>query len=178
MKKHLVYILGLIALALVSRLIPHWPNFTAMIAVAFTGGLLFKNRLEAILIPLGVLFVSDLLINNTLYAAEGFTFFTSGFGYIYGAYVLIALLGALSARTSKLSQIFGAVSGALSFYLITNFGAWLANPMYSQDFSGLISSYTAGLPFLLNSVASTLFYGAIIYALKLSFEQNSEVAKA
>ncbi len=178
MKKHLVYTLGLIALAMLSRLIPHWPNFTAAIAVAFTGGLLFGKRMEALLIPLVVLFFSDLVINNIIYAGEGFTFFTSGFGYIYGSYVLIALLGIVGSKGSRIAKAIGAGTGALVFYLITNFGAWLANPMYSQDLAGLFSSYSAGLPFLLNSLTSTLFYGVLIAALKVVYDNSRSLAQA
>lgn len=178
MKKHLVYTLGLIALAMLSRLIPHWPNFTAAIAVAFTGGVLFGKRVEALLIPLIVLFFSDLVINNLIYSADGFSWLTSGFGYLYGAYLLIAVLGILGFKDSKVSKALGAITGTLLFYLITNFGVWFANPMYSQDLAGLLSSYAAGLPFLLNSVASTLFYGALIVALKMAYDSRKNIAQA
>lgn len=163
MKKSLVFTLALVILALSSRLIPHWPNFTAMLAVAFSGGLLFGKRIEAVLLPLLILVLGDIVINNTLYYDGSFTWLTSGFGYIYGSYLLIALLGVLAQSSTKTIKAIGLVSASVLFYLITNFGVWLGNPMYSQDLGGLINSYVLGLPFLLNSALASLFYGAIIY---------------
>ncbi len=162
MKKQLIFSLGLIAIALLSRLIPHWPNFTAMIAVAFSGGVLFGKRIQALVLPLLVLFLGDLIINNTLYFDGSFSLFTHGFAYIYGAYILVALLGVMGRSGSYLTKGLGALSAALIFYLVTNFGVWLGNPFYAQNLSGLMSSYAAGLPFLLNSAISTLFYGGLI----------------
>lgn len=165
MKKQILFtIIALIGLAIISRLIPHWPNFTAMIAVAFTGGIYLGKRSQALLLPLLIIFLSDLVINNTLFWDGSFTLLTSGFTYIYAAYILVALFGSASRTQSLAIKGLGAISGSLLFYLVTNFGVWLGSPYYSQDLMGLMNSYMAGLPFLLNSAASTLLYGALIVA--------------
>lgn len=171
MKKQVLYILFLAVLAVVSRFIAPWPNFTAVIAVTFTGGLLFKEKSLALLFPLLVVFFSDLVLNNTLYATEGFTIFTKGAEWLYGAYLLVALLGILNTGNNKVARlVVGSVIGSLLFYLITNFGVWLGGSLYSKDLTGLLSSYAAGLPFLLNQVLGTLFYGFVIYGFYLALQ--------
>ncbi|WP_421753514.1 DUF6580 family putative transport protein [Croceimicrobium sp.] len=165
MKKQLIYLAILFVLAIGSRLIAPWPNFTAMTAVVFTGGMLFGKRYQALLFPMLILFVSDFIINNTLYSYMGFTLITQGAGWLYSSYLLIALLGVLNFGSSKWAHVIvGGISGTLLFFLLTNFGVWLGNPAYPQNINGLIGSYVAGLPFLLNQVLGTVFYGVVIVA--------------
>lgn len=167
MKKQVLYLVFLIALAVVSRLIAPWPNFTAMIAVAVTGGMLFGKRTIAILLPLLALFVSDLIINNTLYAYLGNTWLTEGAGWLYASYLLITLLGTLQLTKSKVLHLaLSGVAGSILFFLITNFGAWLGSPFYPQSFAGLLESYVMGLPFLFNQVVGSLFYIGVIIGLQ------------
>ncbi len=158
---------SLIVIAMFSRLIPHAPNFTAVGAAAIFGGYIFKDSFKAFLAPLVAMFLSDLFINNVIYAEyqAGFSFFSEGVIFIYGAIVLSALLGrAAVSDNHKALKIAGAgVSSALLFYLITNFGAWLGNPMYAQNLGGLLQSYVAGLPFLANTAASTLLFSAVLF---------------
>lgn len=164
-KKNLLFV-GLIALAMITRFLPHAPNFTAVGAVAIFGGFIFSSNWKAFLVPLLALFISDLLINNFLYTGlyEGFVFFTEGFYYIYAALLLSAVLGRYATSGFKPLPLLGAgIGSALLFYLITNFGVWMQSPMYTKDLSGLMTSYTLALPFLLNQVMGTLLYGGILF---------------
>ena len=52
----------IIVLAAVTRLIPHPPNFTPIIAIGLFGGAYIQNRSLAILIPIGAMFISDLFL--------------------------------------------------------------------------------------------------------------------
>jgi hypothetical protein len=158
--------ISLIALAIATRFIPHVSNFTAVGAVALFGGAMFKDGLKAFLVPLLALFLSDLVINNVMYASfyEGFQWVTPGFGAIYGGFLVAVLIGRLTIKSFKPLPIASAgVVSTLAFFLITNFGSWLANPIYIKDFSGLLTSYTAGLPFLGNQLIGTLAYSAILF---------------
>lgn len=158
--------IGLIAAAIATRFIPHAPNFTAVGAAALFGGVIFKNTWKAFLIPLLALFLSDLILNNFVYAEfnNGFTLLSPGFYYIYGAFVLTVLIGrSLQSSFKVLPLAIAGVGSALVFYLITNFGSWLGNPLYPQNLVGLMESYAAGLPFLANQVLGTLSYGAIMF---------------
>lgn len=172
MKGKTLLFIGLILAAISTRFIPHYPNFTAMGAAALFGGVVFKDNVKAFLVPLVALFLSDLVLNNVVYAEfnEGFTLFTQGFYWIYAAFILTVLLGRYGANGFKILPLaVTGVASALLFYIITNFGAWLGNPLYPQNFSGLMTSYAAGLPFLANQVAGTFMYGAIMFGAAYAF---------
>ena len=165
-------LIALVAAGIATRFLPHAPNFTAIGATALFGGVLFNNNLRAFLIPAIALFVSDLLLNNLVYSQyyEGFQWLTPGFAFIYGAFFLTVLMGRYLTNGFKILPLAGAgLASAVVFYLLTNFGAWLGNPMYPQNFVGLIESYVAGLPFLLNQIAGTAVYGAIMFGAAYHF---------
>jgi hypothetical protein len=165
--KSSVLFVTILAVAL-TRLIPHWPNFTAVGAIAiFSGAVLTKSN-RAILLPLIAIFISDLLINNILYSAyyEGFVFFGESSPWVYSSLILMAVLSHFSLKNLNVISIFGVVlSGSLLFFIITNFGAWMGNPLYTQDINGLLIAYEAGLPFFLNSILGNLFFSAVLFGL-------------
>lgn len=167
LNKNLLFI-ALIAAAMLTRFLPHAPNFTAVGAAAIFGGFAFKNNFKAFLVPLLAMFLSDLVLNNLVYGEyyEGFVFFSSGFAplLIYAALFISVLFGKYFTNGFKALPLLGAgLASALVFYLLTNFGAWLFDPMYTKDFTGLMASYLAGLPFLANQAAGTVVYGAVIF---------------
>jgi hypothetical protein len=152
-----LYVLALLLIALFSRFVPHWPNFTALGAVALIGGSQLKPYWLAPLVTFGALILSDLILG-----------FYSGFSMVYLAFLLICIQG-MWMKTDKRSHLFGHSLVASSlFFLITNGAVWYASPMYSQDFSGLILAYAAGLPFFLNFLLGTVVYGwGLSFALRL-----------
>ena len=161
-------IAGLIFFAAMSRLLPHPHNFTPIGAMALFGAAHFRQKHLAFLVPLAALWLSDLVINNVVYPRvypeyyHGFRWFSSF--WIYGSFAAIAGLGLLTLRQLRFTRVLGASLGAsLLFYLVTNFGAWLGSSFYPQDFSGLMASYIAGLPFFWNTLGGDLCYSALLF---------------
>jgi hypothetical protein len=168
LSKNQLLILGLILAGALSRLIPHAPNFTAIGSIALLGGALIKNKNLAFIAPFIALLISDLIINNVIYAqySQGFTLFHGTFAYVYGAFLLSVIFGKYFLKPGNVkNMLLWSVVSALSFFLITNFASWFGNPMYAQNVYGLFSSYLAGLPFLGNQVLSTALYLFGIYGL-------------
>lgn len=166
-KNRITVLVALIAAGIATRFLPHAPNFTAIGATALFGGAMLNNNLRAFLIPAIALFISDLVINNVVYGSmyEGFRLLTPGFAYIYGAFFITVLMGRYLTIGFKALPLIGAgFASSIVFYLITNFGVWAGEfSMYPKTFAGLMDSYIAGLPFLLNQVAGTVVYGAIMF---------------
>lgn len=161
---------GVIAIMILTaafcRLIPHPPNFAPIGAMALFGAAYYKNKLAAFGIPLLALWLSDLAINNILYAAyfKSFTLFYSGFYWVYGSIALTTLLGYLFFKNVNYKTVIGSsVAASILFFLISNFGAFLGNPLYSQDFQGLINCYIAGIPFYSGTLFGNLFYSAVLF---------------
>jgi hypothetical protein len=149
-----------------SRVIPHLNNFSPLSAMALFGAAYFAKKWQGLLIPLLATWMSDLFINNVIYARyyPEFTWFYSGFYWQYGSYILIAILGFfILKKVTMLRIIAGALSATTLFFLISNFGCWLANPIYSQNISGLISCYVAGLPFLKGTLLGDLVSSSVLF---------------
>lgn len=148
--KYSVYFgLGLIILLALSRLIPHPPNFTPILGMAVFSGAIINRKIVAYLVPLAAMLLSDLYLG-----------FHSGMPIIYFTLAICVLIGTfIESRVTILNSILGITAGVLIFYLITNFTVWYGSGMYENSFSGLITCYVMGLPFLQNTFISSLIYG-------------------
>ena len=148
--KYSVYFgLGLIILLALSRLIPNPPNFTPILGMAVFSGAIINRKIVAYLVPLAAMLISDLYLG-----------LHSGMPIIYFTLAICVLIGTfIESRVTILNSILGITAGVLIFYLITNFTVWYGSGMYENSFSGLITCYVMGLPFLQNTFISSLIYG-------------------
>jgi hypothetical protein len=91
-KKH--FVVGIIIVAILSRLIPHPPNFTPVTAVALFSIINFKNKYIGLSIPIVCLLISDLIIGISLINLFVYLSFIviSGVGYIFGKINLKSIL--------------------------------------------------------------------------------------
>ena len=155
---------GLILLAALTRLLPHPPNFSPVEAIALFGGAYFASRQWALVVPLVVMFLSDLalgLVHGGIY----FDYFASaGFWLVYVCIALSTVLGfGLRGKVSSGRVLGYSLVGSVLFFIVTNFGAWLGAPMYPQTAAGLSAAYVAGIPFFQWTVLGTLFYSALLF---------------
>ena len=160
MKKELLFGIGILILAILSRFIPHPPNFTPLLAVALFGGAIFKNRILAFGIPLLAMFLSDLYLglHESLLA-------------VYLCLALLIYMGSKMDKKSSKGIAINALLSSIIFFLVTNFSVWAFTGMYDKTFSGLMVSYTMGLPFFKWSVISTLLYSGVLFGAYNLFEK-------
>jgi hypothetical protein len=140
---------GLVVVAAVAaalfRLVPHPPNLTPIDGLGMYGGARLRWW-QALLLPLGVMAVTDLV----LYALLDYRPFDV---FVYASLLVNVLLGRLLRRTESPWRIGAAsVLGSVQFFLVTNFGMWLtsalsAHPIYEPTLAGLVQCYLAGLAF-------------------------------
>lgn len=156
----------IIAFAAMTRFFP-MNNFSPIAAMGLFGGALLSRKWMAILLPLIAIWVSDIILNNTLYAHmnEGFTLFYEGWAWQYGSYVLITLLGmfVLNKNVSVLKLTGTSLAASALFFLLSNFGTWASGVLYPMDMTGLAMCYAAGLPFLKGTVMGDLFYTGVLF---------------
>lgn len=164
-KNKLYMVLFTILVVSLSRILPHPPNFTAVGAVAIFGGSLFSKTYKSILIPLISIFLSDIIINNTLYSSyyEGFTFFSEGSLVVYASIILMSVIGHSFIKMNVIRITSVVTLSTLLFFILTNFAVWYGSPMYSKDISGLLSCYTMAIPFGLNSLIGNLTFSGILF---------------
>ncbi len=175
MKRHLLFdvavFVGLVGLAVATRLVMFQPNFHAVTAATLFAGFYFRSRLVAALVPLAAMTASDLVIGG--YAREVML-------TVYLCMLVpIAWRGLLRNRLSAPRLALVSVASSLFFYLVTNAAVWYAVPWYGPGLPGLAACYAAAIPFLYNALAGDLLFTAAIfsaYALALHFAPRSITA--
>jgi len=154
MKDKIFYLIFFGIILALSRIIPHPPNFTPIIASAIMAPLLIKDRLFGIAIPIFAMFISDIIIG----------FYSYQF-VIYSSILVIALVAPMRKNYINLGIM--AVGGSVWFFITTNFAEWIIWDYYPKTFEGLIAAYTLALPFFKNTLISTcLFTGLIAISIK------------
>lgn len=137
---------------------PHLPNFTAMGAVALFAAFHLKGW-KAFVLPIMILWLSDIMLNNLVYAEYFSSFSLFGDVWVYLAFAAVIAIGIVLLRKLSIGSIIGAsLIGGLVFYLITNFAVWIGTPAYPKTLAGLLECYTLALPFFRNTIAGNLFY--------------------
>lgn len=158
-------ITSIILLAAASRLLPIH-NFSPLGAIALFGAAHFTKKWQAIAIPLAATWLSDLFINNVIYARfyPTFTWFYQGFYWQYASYILIAVVAFfILKKVSVKNVLIGVLSSTVIFFLVSNFGVWVSSNAYPHNFTGLIACYTAAIPFVNGTLISDLLYSAILF---------------
>ena len=146
---------------LVTRLIPHPPNFTPILAAALFAGFYFKNFILGSFVIIFSMFIGDLYfgLHNTMI-------------FVYISLAACVILGTYFKNLGFKEIFIGALTSSIFFYLVTNFGSWLLLDMYEKNLSGLLHSYILAIPFFQNTFLSTLFYLMLIKILFYIFKKK------
>ena len=138
-----------------------WSGFSPVIAIALFSGFIVKQKDMSFLLPLIALFISDVAI-QLLYTADLFPYagFYSGQWKNYLILMTATLIGILLKGRSKASLLAGVIAAPTVFFLLSNLGVWMSSTeaTYTKDFSGLMTCYTAGLPFYKNALMATIVF--------------------
>ena len=145
-------VISILMLGIVSRLVVHLPDFTPIIALALFRGAYLQKK-YALIVPLLLMLITDVILgfHNTM-------FFT------WGSIFLISFLGMkLMEKKNFMNGLCSSLASVLIFFVITNFGVWLVSGMYAHTWQGLTDCFVLALPFLKNSLFSTLIYTALLF---------------
>ena len=147
MTKELKIFLGIFLCLAASRFIPHPWNFTSLLALSF--------YIPAIV---GFKYIAFLIISFAI--TDLFIGFHSLILWTWGSVLLIGFLPIYFNNSISL-RIPGALTGAIIFFLVTNFGVWTVGS-YGYTLDGLITCYTLAIPFFASSLLSTLLFSLLI----------------
>lgn len=156
--RELIVFTLLLAIGVVGRWAqPAW-NFTPLAAVAMMGGYYFRSLWPALLLPLGVLAVSDLtlLAHNSL-AVQLSVYLAVCVPWMFGR----SLRKQENHRT--LLALGGSVASAVVFFMLTNFAVWAAHNYYPHTWAGLVECYAFAVPFLRTMLAGDVFYAGVLF---------------
>ncbi|MFW6019099.1 MAG: DUF6580 family putative transport protein [Bacteroidales bacterium] len=180
-KSKLMMPLALILLAALTRLIPHPGNFTPIIAIGLYGASKFKgSKLLTFSIPLAAMLMTDVFLNKIMMGAWTLTYPGIAFNYI-ALFGVIALGVMIFKNNKKMLKKTSAsiIGGNLLFFLISNFGVFMTFSLYPATPEGLVATYVAGLPFLLNQLAATIIWSVVLFgsdALITKYVSKAEAA--
>ena len=152
--KSQIFPLTLILILVFSRLIPHPPNFTPIIAAALMSNYLFKNIYISLFALATSMFLSDLIIGIH--------------GNLFVVYFSLFLITIFCSKVLKHINVnillLLSVSSSLLFFVITNFGFWALTGMYEKNLNGLLYCYLLAIPFFTNTLISTVIFSYLTYA--------------
>ena len=151
-----IFPITIILILAFSRLLPHAPNFTPVIATALMSGFLLKNKNLSLVVVLMAMFISDLIIG-----------FYSSYFFVYFSLILIILVFSSFIKKINFKNLLVlSILSSLLFFIVTNFGVWAMGNMYEKNFSGLVLCYIFAIPFFTNTLVSTIFFSYSIFYLK------------
>ena len=145
-------------------------GLSPLAAVALCAGVFLPCRL-ALVVPLGILLLSDFVID----LHYGANFFAAS---LLARYALLAFIGvggmalrrALWGR-SILAVLGATLAGSVFFYVSSNAFTWFGSPEYPQTLAGLWQALTFGLPgyppsyvFFRNELVSDALYSIVFLA--------------
>jgi uncharacterized membrane protein len=156
--------------ASLSRVIPHPPNFTPLLAVALFSAAVFTNRWVGMMVPQVAMIASDLALEwltrsgvYTGWLATGQGFY-SGMWVTYVSIFLVSALGLVLRHERSIATVAdGSIAGSILFFTVTNFAWWAGYDLYPHTMAGLVASYVAALPFFGWTLLSTLAYSALLF---------------
>jgi len=163
--------LGLIVIGVLSRLIPHPPNVTAVVGVSLLGAYAIRSPWLAALIPVAVMALADVVLG--WHSSALFTYA----GMLAGVLIGRGLLQQLSVLRLGGATLFAS----LAFFLISNFGVYLGG-YYGFGLDGLVACYVAAIPFwgfsLIGDLGSTATLFALFVLARRSIERDTGAARA
>jgi len=161
----LLFMLIIIAIRVVAPLSPDFKviaNFSGIGALAIFGGAYFKNYVSAFVLPILILFLSDLGLALTM--GKDYVFY-EGWFYTYIAFALMVLAGKLVINKPSVQNVIGAsLVGVFIHWIVSDFGLWIGTSFYPHTLAGFWACLVAAIPFELKFLYGTLAYSAIMFA--------------
>jgi len=141
-------------------------NFSPVGAMAIFGGAYFNRQWKAFVFPLLMLFLSDLVLQQTVFKAHGNGILYGGWYWVYGAFVLMTFAARWLLRELTIkSFILSVLVCVFIHWIITDIGIWDGSHIFPQNLRGYIECLITAIPYEWRFLAGTLVYGIILFGL-------------
>ena len=148
--------LVLIGIGVCGRLWQPTYNVTPLAAIALAAGAVIPSRLAAAAVPL----VSVMLSNLALLPYDS----PWMAGVVYVALAWPVLLGSQIRKQGWLAVVGGSLASSLVFFLATNLAHWALTQQYPHSLEGLLTCFTAALPFYRWMPVGDLTWSLVVFA--------------
>ena len=160
----LAYIFVLFAVAMRMPFMPHPWGFTPVAASLLYFGARGSRR--QLWIPFALLAASDVVLTKFVYAYP----FSWDHFVTWAWYAAILWLGTTLSEKASLRnakdwlRVAGAsFASSVSFFVVSNFAVWACWNTYPKTLNGLLTCYTAALPFFRRGVEGDLIFTALMF---------------
>ena len=178
-----------LALAVLSRILPPALHAASWNFTAIGGGLLFfgsrmgkgfnRNSALKLASALAALIATDYYLTTHVYS---YPFQAGSYAVTWTWYAAICLLGmGILQKPTVLRVGLGALATSTSFFLLSNFMVWTGGAvgaMYPRTLAGLAACYAAALPFYRNDLASTAITAGALFGLPVLVAKLEETFQA
>ncbi len=153
---------ALLIVAIASRFLPHPPNVACVAAIGLFVGCYFRGW-RAVVMPAAILLGSDLLGHLLGRESMGFYHPLTMLGVYVGMTASVGIGRLLRERRGVARIVAASVVTSTIFFLLSNFGVWVASGMYVLNVSGLMSCYANALPFFQYTMLGDLAYVTVLF---------------
>jgi hypothetical protein len=141
-------------------------NFSPVGAMALFGGAYFNKKWKAFVFPLTMLFISDLILQQTVFKEYGNGFLYRGWYWVYGAFALMTIIGKTLLKKITIDRfLLSLLTCVLIHWIVTDLGVWIGSTTYSQDLGGFATCLENAIPYEWRFLAGTFAYGIILFGL-------------
>ena len=136
-------------------------NFTPVGAVAIFGGTYFTDKWKAYLVPLGALFVSDLILNY-LYSQRLIVDYSATI-WVYLSFAIMVFIGTRIKKVNVLTVAGASLLSVVIFWLLTDFPWLYGGGLYPHTILGYEHSLIAAIPFQRNMLFGDAAFGLLLF---------------
>jgi len=138
-----------------------WTTYTPVGAISLFGGTYFSDKWKAYLVPLVILFISDLALNYMYF--HKFVWMDSESIMVYVSFVMMVYIGSYINKVSVANVLAVSLVSVLVHWLLTDL-PWLhGGALYSKSLLGYGEALVAALPFEKSLLVGNLIFGAVLY---------------
>jgi hypothetical protein len=139
-------------------------NYSPLAAMALFGSAYCKGNAKPLLFPLMAIFISDIILFNTVYKDYSNGILYDGWLWVYGAFLLIAVSAKLIIKRVNVQNVAVAtITSVFIHWIVTDLSVWIGSKTYSQTWSGFMACLNAAIPFELRLLLATVVYSAIMF---------------
>jgi len=148
-----------VIIAIAFRFLPNTLGFTPVTAALLFFGA--RGSRKHMWVPLLMMMTGDVLLTRFRYSYP----FTWDQLVVWAWYAAVLWLGTnLHENAKPVRVIIAALAGSISFFLITNFAFWTTGIMYPRTLEGLLTCYTAAIPFFRRGLEGDLVFTCAMFA--------------
>ena len=176
----------LVAIGVAARLLLRdFPNFAPVTGIALFAGFIMKRAYLAILVPLGVMVISDQVLGGYNLGLMIVVYTMLAAPVCLRPFVRSLFSGKRSSWWRRGRSLMGmSVGASVAFFLVTNLAIWIqsavgasAMAFYDASLLGLLHCYGQALPFFRYTLAGDLLFTTLLFgswAVFMAWQEKSQ----